>query len=469
MSDWNEDIYQTPDTSREQTAGDVPADETAETADVIDTKGIFSGNQSNSNPYGGYGAQQNNNGYNNNPYGGYGAQQNNNAYNGNPYGSYGTQQNNNAYNGNPYGGYGTQQNNNAYNGNPYGGYGAQQNNNAYNGNPYGGYGAQQNNNPYNNNPYGGGYNNMYSPYAAPQKKTNTGLIIAIVVIIIVLFLVAVFALAYKAVNLLTAQKKTSYDYGNYYFDDGYDDDYGFGYGYDDYDYSFGGYDDDDGYTYVEEDDQYYTLHDDIKYDLSYSVDYEYFDYDTDYENVYIAVDYPVIAGENVQNLDQLNETIQKEVTTITDYFENEYEPYIENNEDGYFQAYSCGYVTYMDEDRLSIVFSEQLYAEQAYADHVYLVYLDCINIDMEKGVILDNNDMLSIDDDFSVDFRKRSDEQNGEIDYLTYLTDQQITDYFNSDDIIVFYTPKGMEIGFNYEQGWVTVTYEEYEQYLKVF
>jgi hypothetical protein len=88
---------------------------------------------------------------------------------------------------------------------------------------------------------------------------------------------------------------------------------------------------------------------------------------------------------------------------------------------------------------------------------------------MEKGVILDNNDMLSIDDDFSVDFRKRSDKQNGEIDYLTYLTDQQITDYFESDDIIVFYTPMGMEIGFNYEQGWVTVTYEDYEQYLKVF
>ena len=43
------------------------------------------------------------------------------------------------------------------------------------------------------------------------------------------------------------------------------------------------------------------------------------------------------------------------------------------------------------------------------------------------------------------------------------------TGYFKSDDIIVFYTPNGMEIGFNYEEGWVTVTYEEYEKYLKVF
>ena len=63
----------------------------------------------------------------------------------------------------------------------------------------------------------------------------------------------------------------------------------------------------------------------------------------------------------------------------------------------------------------------------------------------------------------------RSDEQNGEIYSLTNMTDQEITGYFNSPDVIVFYTPKGMEIGFNYEDGWVTVTYEEYEQYLNVF
>ena len=49
------------------------------------------------------------------------------------------------------------------------------------------------------------------------------------------------------------------------------------------------------------------------------------------------------------------------------------------------------------------------------------------------------------------------------------MTDQEITDHFNSSNIIVFYTPKGMEIGFNYEEGWVTVTYEEYDEYLKVF
>ena len=49
------------------------------------------------------------------------------------------------------------------------------------------------------------------------------------------------------------------------------------------------------------------------------------------------------------------------------------------------------------------------------------------------------------------------------------MSDQEIIGHFNSSDIIVFYTPQGMEIGFNYDEGWVTVTYKEYEQYLKVF
>lgn len=505
------DIYQTPDVSSERTqeneAANVPVEEVTDDTGAVDTKGLFSGSQpNNNNPYGSQ--PNNNNPYgsqpgSNNPYGGqpnsnnpYGGQPNNN----NPYG--GQPNNNNPYGGQP-------NNNNPYGGqpgsnNPYGGqpssnnpYGGQPNNsNPYGGqpgsnNPYGGqpgsnnpYGGQFNNNTYGNQGAqngagyysqpnnGGNYNYQYSPYAAPQKKSNTGLIIAVIVIIIVLFLVAVFALAYKAVDLISEQKHdVGYNQDDYNFDDddydyGYGDDDDYGYGDDDYgsDYGYGDddYDYDDDHNY--DDDKYYTLHDDIKDNLSYSIDYDYYEYDTDYEYVSIIVTYPIIKGNNVPNLDKLNEVIQEETTFFTDYFEEEYEQYVKNNDDGYFDAFVTGYVTYMDEEKLSIVFSESVYSD--YYDHVYLY---CINIDMENGVVLDNEDMLSIDDDFSVDFRTRSDEQNGEISYLTAMTDQQITDYFNSPDVIVFYTPQGMEIGFNYEQGWVTVTYDEYEKYLKVF
>ena len=371
---------------------------------------------------------------------------------------------------------------------------------SYQNDPYGnqqGYtGGAYQNNPYGNQQNKGGGpqpQNLYSPYAVPARKNHTRLIIGIVAGIIILFLIAVFALTYKAVTLFSEERARTYrdsyeeqefhddreknrekrreedemdpyDYDGYdYFDDDfydYDyDDYGYddyGYGYDDYGYGY----DDYGYDY---DDQYYVLQDDIKTDLTYSVDFEYYEYDTEYEDVDIMVTYPVITGENVPNLAHMNDVIQEEVDLFKDYFEEEYVDYMED-EGSYFAAVSSGFVTYMDEEKLSIVFSEYIYT-----DYYNSAYLYCINIDMENGVILDNENILSIDDTFSVEFRKQSDIQNGEIVYLTSMTDQEITALFNSPDIIVFYTPKGMEIGFNYDEGWVTVTYEEYEQYLKVF
>ncbi len=504
----------------------VPAEET-----VVETNGLFSGSQSQNvydtqNPYGtqgGYGAQ---NPYGNqsaysaqNPYGtqsGYGAQNPNGAQGGygaqNPYGAqggYGAQNPYGAQGGygaqNPYGaqgGYGAQ--------NPYGtqdSYGAQ--------NPYGtqdSYGAQ---NPYGNqsaysmqnpnhtqNPYGnqvgggsggqppigggppyGNPYNPYSPFAAPQKKQHVGLIVGIVVVIVILFVIAVIALASRAVSLLSDKEKDKirrdiyemddydYDYDHHDYDH---DEYEYDYDYD-YDYPYYDYDDDYGYSFGDEtegydfnSEQYYTLHDEIRDDLSYSVEFEMYEYETDNDNVYIAASLPTISGEDVPNLKTLNESIQQEVETVTELFEKDYESRIKGDEDSFFQAALSCYATYMDEDKLSIVYDERIYCNigDSFEEEVSLV---CLNVDMKNGVVLDNKEMLVTDDAFSVEFRKKSDEQNGEISYLTSKTDQQITKYFNSENIIVFYTPKGMEIGFNYEEGWVTVTYEEYEKYLKVF
>jgi len=446
------------------------------------------------NPYGNrnaYGAQ--------NPYGkqsSYGGQSpygDQNVYSGqNPYGDQ------NVYSAqNPYGNqnaYGTQ--------NPYGGqspYGGQEEGNAaqagsggalmpYGGqNPYGtqagGYGGQP--------PFGGQppYDNPYSPYAKPQKKQHAGLIVGIAAVIVVLFLIAVIALASRAASLLSEKDKEKtrrdvydmddydhnydrhdYDHQEYNYDYNYDYDYDDDYGYD-YDY---GYDDDYSYDYDYDDDYdyskdpYYTLHDEIRDDLSYSVDLTVYEYESDYENVYIAANLPVITGKDVPNLETLNESIQKEVDDVTTLFEKEYESRIKEDEDSSFQAVLSCYVAYMDEDKLSIVYDKRMYclAGEKSDQSVRLV---CLNVDMKNGVVLENKEMLVTDDAFSVEFRNKSDEQNGPIDFLTAKTDQQITKYFNSDDIIVFYTPKGMEIGFNYEEGWVTVTYEDYEKYLKVF
>lgn len=82
--------------------------------------------------------------------------------------------------------------------------------------------------------------------------------------------------------------------------------------------------------------------------------------------------------------------------------------------------------------------------------------------------MLNNTDLLNINDSFSVDFRERCERQNGEIEELYYMSDQEITGYLTENDyLIIFYTPLGMEIGFNYYDGWVTVTYKDYKRYQK--
>ena len=493
-SESSEDIYATPDVTA--------APEIIET-EVVDTHGLFSGSQQEPNNQENYSANPAYPGNSvyppaDNGYGGYGGQ----SYYGNQQGGYGVQP---PY-GNQQGGYGVQppygnQQGAGYGGQPpYGsqqsaGYGGQSYYESQQGMGYGGqpsYGNQQGTGYGGQPPYGSQppYNNPYSPYAVPQKGQHTGLIIGIVVGIIILFLVAVFALASRAADMLSEKEKDELRRDVYNFDDAFDfddddedyfhndDDYGYDFD-DDYDYSdyF-----DDGYDYGfnydydydYDSDEYYTIHSDIKDDLSYQVEMEYYEYEPDFEtdNLMLIADYPVISGDEVPNLDKLNQAVRKELDRVIDLFEKDYKKHMQEGEngDGYFIATLAGYVTYMDEDKLSVIYQEEIYSDIGTGMDGG-VYLICVNVDMKNGVVLDNKEILKIDDAFSVDFRERSDEQNGEIDSLNYMTDQEITKYFNSDDVIVFYTPKGMEIGFNYEDGygWVTVTYEEYEEYLKVF
>lgn len=434
-----------------------------------------------------------------------------NQYGGNaPYGSSSAYGGNNAYGSNdPYGGgsaYGG--NSEPYNNNsPYGGgapYGGQVPPSGSQGDPYGG---RYNNGPYNsgaynngaynrnsywNNAYGSGSggntcNSPYSPYATPPKKNKNGLIIGIVIVVIVLFLCASVALVYKLTQYVAESRdsrhidREEYDFdydddgwGAHHDDGSYDDGsyddgdygesdfpYGGGYGEDGDPYDGYGYDDD--YYGEDHSGEYYDLHDDLRWDLSYIVDFDEYAYGGEQaggKSVYIT--YPVIAGDDVPNLDNLNGTIMEEVDFLKSVADDA-------DEDLNITVDGTAYVTYMDEEKMSVVFEERVYLDYDNGGQVADYYLFSLNIDMENGVVLDNRSLINVNDDFSVDFRQRSDKQNGEIAYLTSMTDQEITSYFESDDIIAFYTPLGMEIGFNYDAGWVTVTYKDYERYLKVF
>lgn len=464
-----QEIYQTPDMSTEHHnsggvfSGDRPGDSNNGTPYYQDAynndqpaNDTCGNGQPENNVYGN-GASFENNTYGNVPQPGsnlYG----NAPYENNPYGKQ-------SYENNPYGKQpyeSGRSGNNAYG------------NNQYGNNPYG--------NPYAPDPYG---YNPYSPYAAPVQKKNTGLIIGVILGVGALFLIAVVALFYHAIEVASdkrdAEKYEDIDefYRDYfeddpdedYFDDkahrddeyyGDDDDKDDSYYDDDYDYD--GKDDyyDDDYNY--DDDEYYTLHDDIKDDLSYTIDWEYYDYDAGSDNVIISVQYPVIVKGRIPNRDQINDVLESEMRFFVDYYENEYSGYMDD-ENSYFYASSIAYVTYMSEDVLSIVFSESVYSD--YFDSISLY---CVNIDIQNGVILDNTDILSVDDNFSVDFRYRSQRQNGSVDALDRMSDQEITQMLTSSgSLIIFYTPQGLEVGLNHEDGYVTVTYHDYKDYLNTF
>ena len=115
----------------------------------------------------------------------------------------------------------------------------------------------------------------------------------------------------------------------------------------------------------------------------------------------------------------------------------------------------------MDEETLSIVLEEDGYLDNSF----YESRLISLNFDMETGMAMTNTQILKIDDEFTIDFRERCEKQNGEIYGLNYYSDQDITSLMNEEStLILFYTPLGLEVGFNYPDGWVTVTYPDYEE-----
>ncbi len=219
-------------------------------------------------------------------------------------------------------------------------------------------------------------------------------------------------------------------------------------------------DDVDDYEY--DDGEYYEIHDAIRKDLSYQITFETYS-STPGDNLFVEMSYPVISGDETIDCERINNLMQRELEEVELYMESVKE-WISEEESFRFEAES--YVTYMDEDILSIIYMEKGLLDDA----TYETYIISVNIDMESGMALTNSQLLNIDDKFSIDFRRRCERQNGEIDSLSYYSDQDITTLLTDDSsLIIFYTPLGMEVGFNYYYGWVTVTYQDYQKYQSQF
>lgn len=210
--------------------------------------------------------------------------------------------------------------------------------------------------------------------------------------------------------------------------------------------------------------QYYDFHNEIKTNLSYQIEIEEFSDIVDENGLaWVSGNYPVVSCEDHDKEARINSAIQKEINEVFEYVSQMGEGL---PEDTYFIFEMESYVTYMDEDVLSVIYEEYGYFD----DEIYESYVVSINFDMDSGMPLTNSQILDIDDDFSIDFRERNEKQNGQVQGLDYYSDQDITELLNDDDsLIIFYTPLGLEVGINYYYGWVTVTYTDYKKFSNPF
>lgn len=220
--------------------------------------------------------------------------------------------------------------------------------------------------------------------------------------------------------------------------------------------------------------EYFSLPADNRVEgLAYSVEMEEKEYEDDF-NTYIYYSYPVVSGD-VPNADYINDTICAEWESLLEYYEEEYRENLPEYYGADYEEYGksdgiiaelAGNVAYMSEDILSIVYQETVYYGE-YLDYQTDIYLYSLNFDMKNGQLLEKTGMLNIDEEFVKDFRERSEKQNAD-SVLDYYDDEDIL-YFLEDSyhLILFYCPQGMEIGINVDEGWVTVTYPDYEEYLR--
>ena len=222
----------------------------------------------------------------------------------------------------------------------------------------------------------------------------------------------------------------------------------------------------DNYVPSPEDDYYVTLADSVRDDLSYTVEWENYNYLDEETGATAVGKYPQLKGGNIPHLDKINEEIEYEATYYSKLY-GYYKGAQGEDESIFYATSSIGYVTYMDEEKISVVLQEKYAMNQESYISLY-----CINIDLVSGELLDNGEMIEYNEQLTREFRAQDAYQNGTAEAVERMSDEQLQDFLSdSDTNIIFYTPVGLEIGFNYttssSSGWVTATIKDYGRYMK--
>lgn len=259
-----------------------------------------------------------------------------------------------------------------------------------------------------------------------------------------LFLLALILCMYFSIKSIyeKVQKESPPGYGGYGYDDGY---FGYGNPYEGDDYS--GYDDSyEDYEPSEKDDYYKEITDATSLDLDYQVVWASLSMrpdDSDNSCTYDCV-YPVLTSEeHPETFDAMSRTIKDFVCK----YQDGYREHVSG-------VSSYGYVTYMDEEKISVAVRHSFYEKKTTIPRV-----EAITFRVATGEVIPHEEMAQIDEELVWQFRSRNGYQNGTVEFVDELTDEELMEYLkNEEDSVMFYSPVGLEIGFNYDGGWVTVT-----------
>lgn len=210
-------------------------------------------------------------------------------------------------------------------------------------------------------------------------------------------------------------------------------------------------------------DEYYReITDSLRGDLAYGIEWAESDLSRKQEDASFYALYPQLTGD-IANREELNQAIEEAALAYQDYCQFAIE--IAGFSTCHVQIF--GYVTYMSEDVISIVFDERVYLNETKMPGLY-----AMNIDVKTGTVLENQEMINYTKALTQKFCSQNSVQNGDKMDLAEWPDELIGQLLSSETGVVFYTPVGLEVGFNYNgvngrNGWVTVTVKDYERFLK--
>lgn len=182
----------------------------------------------------------------------------------------------------------------------------------------------------------------------------------------------------------------------------------------------------------------------LSYDIAWHDTYLYADDEENGAAFYCY--YPFIIGCDKAYVEEINAKIAGLATSFV--------PTTLSKDD---YGYVDGYVTYMSEEKMSVVL--EYYYEHDGNEEFHIAAL---NFDMKTGKEISIQEMLPAFE-FMVDFREGCEIQNGDYmkEVLDKMTDADIQGaILNPETGVAFYSPVGLDIGFNYPDGWMTVTFK---------